>query len=586
MTTDPLTRISTRQTPQSEQADPNQVANSAGGFSFAVTPENRIRRFLINGVDGGTFYISEQKLTAENAAVVLDWARNRTHELVDIVVEISTQGRAPRQNPGLFALAAAAGLGDVEGRRYALDALPRVARTGTTLFTFATYVEQFRGWGPTLRRAVGAWYTGYPTEALVTDVTRTDGGIADQNPLRSVENVAYQAAKYRQRDGWTHRDLLRLSHGSKSTRKPGAKRSSQHANGQTRYLDGDPELSADRRALFDWISGRAVDLSAHPSLRVVMGYEWVQRVETAQDAARLVGEYGLSWEMIPDRFMNEPEVWDALLSRGVPIGALIRQLPRLTKLGLLTPMSGSGWLSRVTARLTDSEVLRKGRIHPLNMLVAQRTYARGQGKGSTWEPVQQVADALDEGFYASFGAVQPTGKRTMISIDTSGSMSWHDFSSGHSALYNRTGLTPRDIAAALSLVTANVEDEYVINGFSHVMQEVPISPRQRLDDVIKIMHRIPAGGTDCSLPMQHALAEGLSVDTFIVYTDDETWYGDMHPHQALEQYRQKTGIPAKLVSVGMTSNGFTIANPNDAGMLDVVGFDTAVPSVISNFARS
>jgi 60 kDa SS-A/Ro ribonucleoprotein len=76
------------------------------------------------------------------------------------------------------------------------------------------------------------------------------------------------------------------------------------------------------------------------------------------------------------------------------------------------------------------------------------------------------------------------------------------------------------------------------------------------------------------------------VDTFIVYTDDETWYGDMHPHQALEQYRQKTGIPAKLVSVGMTSNGFTIANPNDAGMLDVVGFDTAVPVVISNFARS
>jgi 60 kDa SS-A/Ro ribonucleoprotein len=525
-------------------------------------------------VDGGTFYISEQKLTAENAAVVLDWARNRTHELVDIVVEISTQGRAPRQNPGLFALAAAAGLGDVEGRRYALDALPRVARTGTTLFTFATYVEQFRGWGPTLRRAVGAWYTGYPTEALVTDVTR------------SVEDVAYQATKYRQRDGWTHRDLLRLSHGSKSIRKPGSKRSSQHANGQTRYLDGDPELSADRRVLFDWISGRTVDLSAHPSLRVVEGYEQVQAVETPAQAARLVGEYGLSWEMIPDRFMNEPDVWDALLERGVPIGALIRQLPRLTKLGLLTPMSGSRWPSRIADRLTDSEVLRKGRIHPLNMLVAQRTYARGQGKGSTWEPVQHIADALDEGFYASFGAVQPTGKRTMISIDMSGSMYWHDFTAGHKSLHNRTGLTPRDIAAAMSLVTANVETDYVINGFSHVMQEVPISPRQRLDDVIRVMNGQPAGGTDCSLPMQHALEQGLSVDTFIIYTDDETWYGGMHPHQALEQYRQKTGIPAKLVSVGMTSNGFTIANPNDAGMLDVVGFDTAVPVVISNFARS
>ena len=44
------------------------------------------------------------------------------------------------------------------------------------------------------------------------------------------------------------------------------------------------------------------------------------------------------------------------------------------------------------------------------------------------------------------------------------------------------------------------------------------------------------------------------------------------------------GIGAKLVVIGMVSNGFTIADPNDAGMLDVVGFDTATPSVIADFA--
>ena len=58
--------------------------------------------------------------------------------------------------------------------------------------------------------------------------------------------------------------------------------------------------------------------------------------------------------------------------------------------------------------------------------------------------------------------------------------------------------------------------------------------------------------------------------------------GDLE--QALEQYRQKFGIPAKLIVVGMTSNGFSIADPNDAGMLDVVGFDTATPNIISEFA--
>ena len=36
----------------------------------------------------------------------------------------------------------------------------------------------------------------------------------------------------------------------------------------------------------------------------------------------------------------------------------------------------------------------------------------------------------------------------------------------------------------------------------------------------------------------------------------------------------------------MTSNRFTIADPNDRGMLDAVGFDTTAPAVIADFVRS
>ena len=36
----------------------------------------------------------------------------------------------------------------------------------------------------------------------------------------------------------------------------------------------------------------------------------------------------------------------------------------------------------------------------------------------------------------------------------------------------------------------------------------------------------------------------------------------------------------------MTSNGFTLADPNDHGMLDVVRFDTSVPAVISDCVRT
>ena len=91
------------------------------------------------------------------------------------------------------------------------------------------------------------------------------------------------------------------------------------------------------------------------------------------------------------------------------------------------------------------------------------------------------------------------------------------------------------------------------------------------------------GRTDCALPMLYALEKKLAVDVFVVYTDNETWFGKIHPAQALAKYRQETGINAKLIVVGATANQFSIADPNDAGMLDVVGFDASVPAVIRQF---
>src|ERR1019366_3824645 len=77
----------------------------------------------------------------------------------------------------------------------------------------------------------------------------------------------------------------------------------------------------------------------------------------------------------------------------------------------------------------------------------------------------------------------------------------------------------------------------------------------------------------------------LALSGFITYTDSETWAGKIHPAQARRQYRDEFVGNAKAVVVGMTSNGFILADPNDRGMLDVVGFDTSVPAVVSDFVR-
>jgi 60 kDa SS-A/Ro ribonucleoprotein len=122
-------------------------------------------------------------------------------------------------------------------------------------------------------------------------------------------------------------------------------------------------------------------------------------------------------------------------------------------------------------------------------------------------------------------------------------------------------------------------------GFSSGLAPLSISPRQRLDDVLRQVDGLPFGGTDCALPMVEALKHGWKVELFVVFTDSETWAGDIHPAEALRRYRDATGLPAKMVVVAMASNGFSIADPKDAGMLDVVGFDAATPALIADFAR-
>ena len=561
---DILRIVRTRKTAQSDQADLRQIPNAAGGYTFSVDQWSQVHRFLTLGTDGGTYYTTDRELTRDDAAMVLRAAANDPIGLVSRIVEVSESGRAPRQNPALFALAIAASAADVDGRRAALAALPRVARTGTHLFLFAGYVEQFRGWGPTLRRAVADWYTGKP-----------------------VDRLAYQLVKYRQRGGWSHRDMLRLASPAGVTH-PGMRMAFNWAVGKglgdyreppTR-LTGEQLIVGQRNAVRPVLQ-RPTDVPGE--LAIIADFEDARAATTPAAWVEIIGRgHGLSWEMLPDAALAEPAVWEALIANGVPQTALIRQLPRLTSLGLLSGQVGES----VAAQLVDADRLKRARVHPVNVLVAQRTYASGHGvRGQgQWEPVPRITDALDAAFYAAYGAVEPANKRTLLALDVSGSMGCR---------VSGLPVTCREAAAALALVTAATEPRHRIIGFtagrggypSTAVTGLDISPRRRLDDVCRYTAGLPFGATDCALPMVWARKKRVEVDTFHIYTDNETWYGDIHPHQALREYREKMGIDARLVVVAMTATRNSIADPADPKQLDISGFDSAVPTLLADFSR-
>ncbi len=519
--------FSTRITPQREPIPGStQVPNSAGGYAFPVDDWVRLDRFLILGSEGGSYYAGERALTRESAEAVLRSIKADGPRAVAHIREISRSGRAPRNDPAIFALAMAAKLGDEPTRKAAFAAVPEVARTSTHLFQLAEAMQAFGGWGRATTRAVAGWYG-----------------------RENVGELAYQAVKYRQREGWTHADLLRLSH-------PKAP-------------------SAAHRELYAWIVDGVVPEGGE-ALKQIQGFEELQKATDAAQAARLIVEHRLPWETVPTELRSSPQVWAALLQE-MPLTAMIRNLATMTRVGLVVPMADA--TRKVVRELKDRERIRKARVHPMAILAALKTYEQGHGERGKhiWTPVQQVVDALNESFYLAFDNVEPTGKRWLLGVDVSGSMS-----SG--AVAGVAGMTPRVAAAAMILVTAATEPEHVIMAFQHQLTPLSISPRQRLDDVVRETERLPFGGTDCALPMLYAMERKLAIDVFVVYTDSETWFGQIHPVQALQQYRQKMGIPAKLIVQAFVANRFSIADPNDAGMLDVVGFDTSVPSLIRDLA--
>lgn len=515
---------STRQTPQSEPVPGKpMVANNAGGFCFQVDDWARLDRFLILGSEGNTYYCTERQMTRDNAECVVRCIKADGIRTANRIIEISEAGRAPKNDPALFALAMCAGLGDIVTKQLAMSELHRVARTGTHLFHFAAYAEQFRGWGKVLRAGVREWYS-----------------------QRNAENLAHQVVKYQSRDGWTHRDLLRLSH-PKTT---------------------DEALNA----VYGWITHGKTE-GAPP---IIDAFERAKRATDAKQIVPLIREYGLPRECIPTQFLTDGSVWEALLEK-MPMTAMIRNLATMTRVGLLAPMSQA--VGAVVSRLADAEIIHKARIHPIAVLAALKTYSQGHGERgqATWTPVPQIIDALDDAFYTAFDNVGSTGKRFYLGLDVSGSMDGGSIAAV-------PGLTPRVACGAMAMVTIRTERQYWCGAFTSGIMPLTLSAKQRLDDVCKAMARLPFGGTDCALPMLDALQKKIPVDVFIVYTDSETWAGNIHPFQALRQYREKTGIPAKLIVVGMTATQFTIADPSDGGMLDVVGFDTATPNLIHDFA--
>lgn len=510
--------------PQSEPLDERQVPNEAGGYAYPVDDRVRFHRFLIMGSEGGSFYQDERTLTLENAKACQRHIDTFGAQAVDHIAMLARERRAPRVSTLLFTLAMGASADSEITRARALGVLPEVATTASHLEEFAGYVNSMRGWGRGLRRAVSGWYTG-----------------------KDASDVAYQAIKYRNRSGWTHRDLLRKAH-------------------------PEAEQGSDLWHIFEWIARGTPPPNTEPFAHI---HHYIEAQECGLPRlVELITDHDLPREAIPTEHLQKDEVWSALGPKMPPV-AFIRNLPALTAHKAIRPMDGWQWAADRIRNMGPTSS-RPALVHPFRLLTALLVYRLGHSiNGSaTWDPVPQITQALDEAFDISFSAAASTGQRVYLAIDVSGSMGFH-------TVGKISGFTARMAASAVAMMIARREPNHLIKMFDTMPHDIHVAAHDSLSDV---MQKTPQGGaTDLAQPMLHAMQERIPVDCFIIATDGITWAGAIHPAKALRQYRDTMGIPARAVQLAFCANGTSIMDPLDAGTLDIPGFDAGLPTILEDF---
>jgi 60 kDa SS-A/Ro ribonucleoprotein len=529
--------------PQTLPENSSQVKNNAGGFVFEISDIDYVKRFLIIGIEGNNFYATESQLQYEASENLKRIVEEKGKEVVDLIVEVSDKGLAAKNDPALFLLALCAASKNKDTRKYALVNLWKVARIPTHLYHFMLFVKPLRGRGKLLDKALEKWFNN-----------------------KTPKDLAFSLTKYESRDGFSARDVLRLAkpvpptEGHKIVYNYATWTEKKESSGK-KLLINEP-YSPEYREIVNFL--KAVD-------NIKSGKIKDDRL------VKLVKEYRFPMEIVPTE-KRTPKIYEAVLEHA-GMTWILRNLSNMSSANILDSDSSNA-VKFICEKLNNEEEIKKARLHPINVLAALKIYSAGHGyKGkNTWVPSNKIIKVLENTFYKSFNYVEPTGKNYYIGLDCSGSMFGNK-------VFGMPFIDAATVGACIAMTVVKKEKNCVIKGFSDNMIEIELSPDDNLEKVIKKMSKVKWNTTDCALPMIDAKVYKDSFDVFIEITDNETYYGNVHPHVALKNYRKLKNTASKLIVLATTLSRFSIADPKDQGMLDIAGFSSDVPTIIANFSN-
>ena len=523
---------SKKATPQT-QAIPGRekemIKGRSGGYMFDAGMEKMLRRCLLIGTAQSTYYAGKQELTEDFVNTVQQAVAENPRLVADEILYASN-GRSINNSAPILALVLLSMGETPEAKQAFMEIFPQVVRTGSHFCEWLSYTKSLRGFGKVVREMGKTW------------LSQSD-----------VRHLAYQLLKYQQRHGFSQRDALRLFHVKPPTE--------------------------EHNLLFNWVVKGWNELPTQipcEALAQIWWYEWLKRNPDSTKEAIAQGR--LTHEMAAPVGKMDKEAWQ-LLFTGMPIGAMLRNLGSLTELGVLQAHNRKN-LQRVEAILNNKKFLRKGRIHPIDVLKALKTYQSGGKLGKSkknWTPIPRIVDILEKAVELSFEVLEPTNKVFMHAVDISGSMSY--------GVVNSVGMSCAEIATMMALVTAKAEKNYMIRGFSTKFIDLGITSRDSFSSALQKASNKNFGGTDAAVAYDWMIKHKFKADVICFWTDSESWAGRRHPSQALQEYRRKLNPNAKAVYCTLAPYRISLVDPQDPFSYDLGGFDPSIPRIIQSIAK-
>ncbi|XP_061167896.1 RNA-binding protein RO60-like [Saccostrea echinata] len=555
----------------------HQVKNKAGGYVYETDLETQLIRFLLLG-SSKLFYRTESwEFTSQDASCISVLIQDGFgKKVVEFIRDFSEEGRAYRQDTLLFALACCCKSNDPETKRAGYRALPYVCRIPTHLFLFIDYCKEIskekycsKGWGRQHRKAVSNWYINF--------------GMEEQKLML----LAQYLTKYNKRCGWTHRDIIRLAHPKVSETNPALKYLIAVAVKGKCFADSSDFINNERK-------------KTHFGTSFLAGIiDYFDKVEDAKKSKNintivdLILKYRLVREHIPTCFLDEKDVWKALIKH-MPMTAMMRNLGKMSSLNLFrTKREALNEISfeeqLITDKLKNKELICKAKIHPYAYFVALIKYKQGMAMNVnlSWPVCPHIADALEEGFYLSFSNIMPTKKRFLLAVDVTCDMLLTE----NMCKDDIQRLSSLDAAIFMMILTTRTESFCETILFSNdEYLPIYVNPNDTFDDLkCKIREKISeyrSSVSDASLPFKYAIERRKLADVFVIFTSSDKSLGYVHPAQAVEFYRQSSGKKdARLIVCEMASSRHSVGDIEDQYTLTVSGFDSHVPKIINEFAK-